>query len=68
MIYAWKHISEKLKHLGGMAKAIESGVPKLRIEQSAASYKSSSELIAVKDIIVGLNANYSINEAKVKRS
>jgi methylmalonyl-CoA mutase len=32
---AWKHIQE-VEELGGMAKAIDSGIPKLRIEEAAA--------------------------------
>ncbi|MBQ1732774.1 MAG: methylmalonyl-CoA mutase, partial [Bacteroidales bacterium] len=32
---AWKHI-EEVEKLGGMAKAIESGIPKMRIEEAAA--------------------------------
>ena len=43
---AWKHIQE-IEALGGMTKAIESGVPKMRIEQSSARQKHT-ELIAVK--------------------
>lgn len=36
---AWAHIQE-VEKLGGMAKAIESGIPKLRIEEAAAPYAS----------------------------
>ena len=32
---AWEHIQE-IESLGGMAKAIETGVPKMRIEEAAA--------------------------------
>ncbi len=32
---AWEHIQE-IENLGGMAKAIETGVPKMRIEEAAA--------------------------------
>ena len=42
--------SEKL---GGMTKAIETGVPKLRIEQAAAAKQARIE--SVQDVIVGVN-------------
>ena len=32
---AWQHIQE-IEVLGGMAKAIETGIPKMRIEEAAA--------------------------------
>jgi len=50
---AWKHIQE-IEELGGMAKAIETGIPKMRIEQSAA--RKQARIDAGKDIIVGVNA------------
>ena len=50
---AWQYIQE-IQELGGMAKAIESGIPKMRIEQSAA--KKQARIDSGKDIIVGVNA------------
>ncbi len=50
---AWKHIKE-IEELGGMAKAIEAGIPKMRIEQSAA--KKQARIDSRKDIIVGVNS------------
>ena len=58
---AWKHIQE-IEELGGMVKAIESAVPKMRIEQSAA--KKQARIDSGKDIIVGVNANKLIKEDK----
>jgi len=49
---AWKHIQE-VELLGGMAKAIETGIPKMRIEESAA--KKQARIDSGDDIIVGLN-------------
>jgi methylmalonyl-CoA mutase len=49
---AWKHI-EEVESLGGMAKAIETGIPKMRIEESAA--KKQARIDAGQDIIVGVN-------------
>jgi methylmalonyl-CoA mutase len=49
---AWKHIQE-VELLGGMAKAIETGIPKMRIEESAAN--KQARIDAGDDIIVGLN-------------
>lgn len=50
---AWALI-EEVEELGGMAKAIESGVPKMRIEEAAA--RKQARIDAGKDIIVGVNA------------
>lgn len=50
---AWDHIQE-IEQLGGMASAIESGIPKMKIEQSAA--KKQARIDGRKDIIVGINA------------
>ncbi len=50
---AWELI-EEVESLGGMAKAIESGVPKMRIEEAAA--RKQAKIDSVKDIIVGVNA------------
>ena len=36
---AWNHI-EEIEKLGGMAKAIDTGIPKMRIEQAAAKKSS----------------------------
>ncbi|MEQ8625861.1 MAG: methylmalonyl-CoA mutase [Vicingaceae bacterium] len=49
---AWSLI-EEVKELGGMAKAIEKGVPKLRIEEAAA--RKQARIDSDKDIIVGVN-------------
>jgi methylmalonyl-CoA mutase len=49
---AWKLI-EEVDTLGGMAKAIETGVPKMRIEEAAA--RKQARIDANKDIIVGVN-------------
>jgi methylmalonyl-CoA mutase len=50
---AWGHIQE-IEQLGGMAKAIETGIPKMRIEEAAA--RKQARIDAGKDIIVGVNA------------
>jgi methylmalonyl-CoA mutase len=50
---AWTLIQE-VEELGGMAKAIESGVPKMRIEEAAA--RKQAKIDSMKDIIVGVNA------------
>ena len=51
---AWKHIKE-IEELGGMTKAIETGIPKMKIEQAAAS--KQARIDSKKDIIVGVNSN-----------
>jgi methylmalonyl-CoA mutase len=49
---AWKLI-EEVEDLGGMAKAIETGVPKMRIEEAAA--RKQARLDSGKDVLVGVN-------------
>jgi methylmalonyl-CoA mutase len=49
---AWKLIQE-VESLGGMAKAIEAGLPKLRIEEAAA--RRQARIDSGKEIIVGVN-------------
>ena len=49
---AWKLIEETESH-GGMTKAIEAGVPKLRIEEAAA--RKQARIDSAQDVIVGLN-------------
>ena len=43
---AWEHIQE-IEKLGGMAKAIETGVPKMRIEEAACICKKCGEIVDV---------------------
>jgi methylmalonyl-CoA mutase len=49
---AWKHIQE-VERLGGMAKAIETGIPKLRIEEAAA--RRQALIDSGRETIVGVN-------------
>ncbi len=49
---AWSLI-EEVEDLGGMTKAIEAGIPKIRIEEAAA--KKQARIDSGKDIIVGVN-------------
>ena len=55
---AWSLI-EEVEELGGMAKAIEAGLPKLRIEEAAA--KKQARIDSGKDVIVGVN-RYQVDE------
>lgn len=49
---AWALIQE-VEELGGMAKAIEAGIPKMRIEEAAA--RKQARIDSGKDVIVGVN-------------
>src|SRR5205823_5579448 len=49
---AWAHI-EEVEGLGGMAKAIEAGLPKLRIEEAAA--KTQARIDAGVQAVIGVN-------------
>ena len=48
-----RKILSEIEELGGMTKAIESGMPKLRIEESAA--KKQAAIDSGRDVIVGVN-------------
>lgn len=49
---AWKHI-EEIQSYGGMAEAIDAGIPKMRIEEAAA--KTQARIDSGKQILVGIN-------------
>ncbi|URM34182.1 methylmalonyl-CoA mutase [Cytobacillus firmus] len=49
---AWEHI-EEIENLGGMARAIETGLPKMRIEEAAA--RRQAQIDSGKEIIIGVN-------------
>ncbi|WP_452223176.1 methylmalonyl-CoA mutase [Lacinutrix chionoecetis] len=55
---AWSLI-EEVEELGGMTKAIEAGIPKLRIEEAAA--RKQARIDSGQDIIVGVN-NYVLDQ------
>jgi methylmalonyl-CoA mutase len=57
---AWHHIQE-IEGLGGMAKAIETGIPKMRIEEAAA--RRQALIDSGREIIVGVN-KYRLAEEK----
>ncbi len=59
---AWKLIQE-VEALGGMTKAIEKGIPKLRIEEAAAV--KQARIDSGKDMIVGVNAYQLDKEAPI---
>ena len=57
---AWHHIQE-IEALGGMAKAIETGIPKMRIEEAAA--RRQAQIDSGRETIVGVN-KYRLAEEK----
>ncbi|MBQ8366367.1 MAG: methylmalonyl-CoA mutase [Alistipes sp.] len=76
---AWEHIQE-IEQLGGMAKAIETGIPKLRIEEAAA--RKQARIDSGVETIIGVNQyrlekeapidilavdNTAVRESQVKR-
>ena len=60
---SWKHI-EEIDNLGGMTKAIEKGIPKLRIEQAAT--KKQAKIDSKESIIVGVNKFKSSEEDDIQ--
>jgi methylmalonyl-CoA mutase len=54
-----RKVMEEVEELGGMAKAIETGMPKMRIEEAAA--RKQARIDQGKDVIVGVN-KYQIQE------
>ena len=59
---AWSHISE-IEDLGGMAKAIEAGVPKMRIEE--ASTRTQARIDGGLQTVVGVNRHRPEHDAAV---
>lgn len=59
---AWNLIQE-IEKLGGMAKAIETGVPKMRIEQAAA--RTQARIDSGRQTIVGVNKHVLAKEAPI---
>ena len=57
--HAWQLIQE-VEKLGGMTKAIEKGIPKMRIEEAAA--KKQARIDSGQDVIVGVNKYRLDNE------
>lgn len=55
---AWQLI-EEVEELGGMAKAIETGLPKMRIEEAAA--KKQAQIDSNEEVIIGVN-RYRLDE------
>jgi methylmalonyl-CoA mutase len=59
---AWGHI-EEVEGLGGMAKAIEAGIPKLRIEEAAA--KTQARIDSGHQSVIGVNKYQPTEEAAI---
>jgi methylmalonyl-CoA mutase len=59
---AWAHI-EEVEALGGMTKAIEAGIPKLRIEEAAA--KTQARIDAGVQSVIGVNKYQPTEEAPI---
>ena len=60
---AWGHIQE-VEELGGMAKAIEAGIPKLRIEEASA--KTQARIDGGLQSVIGVNKYRPENEAPIE--
>ena len=60
---AWE-LMEEVENLGGMTKAIETGIPKMRIEEAAA--KKQARIDSVQDVIVGVNKYQLKNEDELQ--
>jgi methylmalonyl-CoA mutase len=58
-----RKLMDEIESLGGMAKAIETGLPKMRIEEAAA--KKQARIDSGKEIIVGVNRYQSDDETKI---
>jgi methylmalonyl-CoA mutase len=59
---AWAHI-EEIEAMGGMAKAIEAGIPKARIEEAAA--RTQARIDAGEQAVVGVNMYKAADDAKI---
>lgn len=58
----WEHIQE-IEAMGGMAKAIESGLPKMRIEEAAA--RTQARIDSHQQVIIGINKYRLEKEAPI---
>ena len=59
---AWAHI-EEVEALGGMAKAIEAGIPKRRIEEAAA--RAQARIDSGKQAVIGVNRHRPLTEQQI---
>ena len=59
---ALQHIDE-IENLGGMAKAIEAGIPKMRIEEAAA--RTQARIDSGRQVIVGINRYAAQDDVKI---
>ena len=59
---AWKHIAE-IEAMGGMAKAIEAGIPKSRIEEAAA--RTQARIDSGEQAVIGVNKYQVKGDAKI---
>ncbi|MFO1136467.1 MAG: methylmalonyl-CoA mutase [Rhodoblastus sp.] len=59
---AWGHIQE-IEKLGGMAKAIDAGIPKLRIEEAAA--KTQARIDSGQQAVIGVNKYRPLNDPPI---
>ena len=62
MVEGAQKIIDEIEELGGMAKAIESGMPKMRIEESSA--RKQARIDQGSDVIVGVN-KYRLEDEKI---
>jgi methylmalonyl-CoA mutase len=60
---AWEHIQE-IEGMGGMAKAIEAGVPKMRIEEAAA--RTQARIDSGRQTVVGVNKYRAENDRAIE--
>jgi methylmalonyl-CoA mutase len=60
---AWAHI-EEVERMGGMAKAIEAGLPKLRIEEASA--KTQARIDTGQQAVIGVNKYRSEHESPIE--
>ncbi len=60
---AWEHIVE-VEELGGMAKAIEAGIPKMRIEEAAA--RTQARIDSGRQVVLGVNRYQLDDEPEIE--
>lgn len=63
LIQKASELMDEVEQLGGMAKAIETGVPKMRIEEAAA--RKQARIDSGKDVIVGINKYIAKDEQTI---
>ena len=63
LMHSARALIEEIEYLGGMTRAIEAGIPKMRIEEAAA--RRQANIDSGQDVVVGVNAYRATEEPQI---